>query len=718
MLRRRAFRTVLATGCVLASAGLWSAAAMADRAFELVTPVDSRADIETVGGFSSTSGDLVVFASGESLAGAEPNGPFPTWDSYTARRDPRAGWSVEWTTDATDEPGTFGSRTLFSTDDGLRQLFQTENSIAETDQVEHSNDAYLRLRAPDGSRTMTWLTPGDRETSSSRFVVAATPDLETVLIDTESPMVPEDTDAGNDVYLVRDDGATLVTPGTTGSARTEVSGRRAVPGTLAEDASYVYFITASALDATDVDTRLDLYRWNDDGSIRLISVNRRQLPLGTDFDVTFLAASADGDRACFTTRTRLLDGDEDNLDDLYCYRVSTDTLERVSSGLNDNTTRPVRGLAVSEDGSSVFFSTDIALHAADNDAGQSLYLHRGGAVSYLGPLDATDTNQARRIASAVPAQRALRVSHDGTEIVFASARAIDTDEDRDARIDVYRWSLDGGFELVSAGTPDRDATIGAAPTLSDTVFTDDAVPGRVVAADWQAIYFETADPLVAEDTDGGYVDVYEWSDGQVRLISPPGNARYDALYVDNSADGSSVFFVTAEPVLPQDVNATRDLYVAREGGGFPLVPPTPGCVSDACQGLLPVPPAPTPPGSRDFTGPGDLIEEPDPDPTVRLLAVSSKQRRALVRRGRTAVRVRVSKSGIVAVTATARLGRRSVTVGRDWRSARRAGTVQVPLRLSRQARRQLKQRGRLRLTISVAFSGADEPARRVVVLRG
>jgi len=104
---------------------------------------------------------------------------------------------------------------------------------------------------------------------------------------------------------------------------------------------------------------------------------------------------------------------------------------------------------------------------------------------------------------------------------------------------------------------------------------------RVLAAGGNRVYFDTFDSLAAQDTNEA-PDVYQWeaqgtgsctdAGGCVRLISD-GRASNGATFVDASADGADVFFITARAMVPTDPGSI-DLYDARIGGGFP-VPPTP-----------------------------------------------------------------------------------------------------------------------------------------------
>jgi hypothetical protein len=239
-----------------------------------------------------------------------------------------------------------------------------------------------------------------------------------------------------------------------------------------------------------------------------------------------------------------------------------------------------------------------------------------------------------------------------------------------------------------------------------------------MTADGGSVFFDSTDSLVPQDKDGGFIDVYEGRpDGSVGLVSPDGAAQTDSVYLDNSADGSTVFIATAEQVLPQDVNPVRDVYAARAGGGFSLPPQPQNCEGDACQGSV-TPPAATPrPGSgrRDATG-GE--QRPAAKPRQRLLKLTGGQRRALARRGRTQVGVRVSEAGMVAIAASARLKGRTVRLTRAWRRTAKGGVVRLPLALTSRARAHLRRHGTLRMTISATYSKTDKVVSQVAVLRG
>jgi len=76
------------------------------------------------------------------------------------------------------------------------------------------------------------------------------------------------------------------------------------------------------------------------------------------------------------------------------------------------------------------------------------------------------------------------------------------------------------------------------------------------------VFFTTDAPLVSSDTDD-LTDVYERSGGATTLVSAPGVGAAGPAApaitggVVNSADGSRVFFVTAERLVAADTDSRR-----------------------------------------------------------------------------------------------------------------------------------------------------------------
>jgi hypothetical protein len=133
-----------------------------------------------------------------------------------------------------------------------------------------------------------------------------------------------------------------------------------------------------------------------------------------------------------------------------------------------------------------------------------------------------------------------------------------------------------------------------------------------VSGDGRTVVFETAgglSPRAVSATDG-CTSVYEFrsagaiGQGTVHLISDGQDTQANgekcgAEFRFMDASGANILFKTADPVLSSDVDGVqRDIYDAREGGGFPPSPAaTPECQGTGCQGTFSSPPGSAVPGS-------------------------------------------------------------------------------------------------------------------------
>ncbi len=127
------------------------------------------------------------------------------------------------------------------------------------------------------------------------------------------------------------------------------------------------------------------------------------------------------------------------------------------------------------------------------------------------------------------------------------------------------------------------------------------------------LFFDSQDALSPFDTNGRVEDVYEFEPegigdctraaGCVRLISP-GRSGDDSNFMTMDPSGKSVFFTTRDQLLSPDKDDLVDLYVAREGGGFPPEAGAAECQGEACLPSV-SPPNDQTPASAGFKGPGN-----------------------------------------------------------------------------------------------------------------
>ncbi len=228
------------------------------------------------------------------------------------------------------------------------------------------------------------------------------------------------------------------------------------------------------------------------------------------------------------------------------------------------------------------------------------------------------------------------------------------------------------------------------------------------------IFFDSANRLVPGDTnDVG--DVYQDTPGQGLSLLSSGVSAEPASFGDSSPDGRAVFFVTADRLVAQDTDALADLYSARTGGGIPSQRVAPrgagdGCSGESCRTAPVAPPARPEPGSAVF-------DEPVVGSSPRLTVVrpSASALRTAGRRGRLVLRVNVTAPGAVRATLRGRFpGRAMRTAAKATTTAKQAGAVRLTLRLSASARKVLRRKGRLVLRLTVAYPAAAAEQQRTL----
>lgn len=401
-----------------------------------------------------------------------------------------------------------------------------------------ANDVYLRdRRLGQIVRISVSATLGQPGNASQYLQI--TPDGRRLLFDSlAANLVAGDSNGRADVFglanpLLRDPPSRLASNGIDPADLPQV----------AANGRYVFFRTAAALTADDLNGRIDLYRrdlHNPDRSGNLVRVSRGSGGADLGSDAGEYSISADGEQIAFVTSAAAIGAGKATATAIALRNMLTGTTRR-GSPLGAGASKP----ALSGDGQRLgFVSADNALVAGDSNGVDDVYL-----VAVDAP-DAPQRVSAAASGDANGASGAPVLSYDGSRVAFetrASNLAADGTSDSNGSTDVVlRNILTGQTRLVSASGGSSLAGGGSKPDLSASgnvvVFQTSA--GALDPADGNGV-----DDIYALDLDSGR---------STRLSLGSGASTQPRI----SADGTSVAFQSiASDLVAGDGNGVADVFV-------------------------------------------------------------------------------------------------------------------------------------------------------------
>ena len=590
----------------LRTQGLGSGQLLADgRAWEMVSPIEKNGgQVQAVGEVEgggvlqvSSDGEAATYSSSASFGTGAQGAPAAS--QYISRRTP-GGWLTENITTPMVS-GSYGEHPngvpyqLFSDDLALGIVVNGEHCreqestsclvanppLAGSEAPPGYQDYYLRNDEMGAfSALMTRANSPSLTESPDRFDLAlagASPDLRHVILSTCAKLTAAATEVPGtegcdptepNLYEYEEGRLKLLNTGP--GAKLAAQG-----GAVSADGQRVYFTEAGKL-------------WLREGATA---------PYELAESAEFQTASVNGALAFYT-----------EAGDLYRYNAGAhSSTDLTPSGSVEGV------LGASEDGSTVYFQDAAGLEQ-----------WREGTTIQIAP--GAEAAQASDWPSTTGT---ARVSADGTSLLFLSQARLSGYGNTPAEPADCGHGTDGVLKsepcqevfLYEAGSrelaclscnptgerPSGPSTIPGgtsngkqAAVVAGQIVTDAYKP-RVLSANGRRVFFNSGDALVLQDTDNAR-DVYEWeaqgegscqrTGGCVSLVSS-GRSQGGAVFVDASANGSNVFFLTEGSLVPADPGSV-DLYDAREGGGFPEPPSQIPCQADACQTLPPEPEDPEP----------------------------------------------------------------------------------------------------------------------------
>lgn len=660
---------------------------------------------------ASLSGESVSFASIGTFGGS---GQDLGVNRYVARRS-GSGWTT-----SSIFPSAAGGQCWQGLEQMSAELTSFEFLVSPgtvSDECSSSPDQTIWVREPDGSLRQASPLLSVPEGENSESVVGASEDLSRfVLIHSDEPehqIVPDETQLGQQLFEVSGSSAGLAALDNSGLQLTRycnvlLGGPSTAFGAVSQpDAAEVFFSVpvltreaelclGQAGHPEQLFVRLDGERTLEVS--KPLTEDCSQVPCpgaGVRAPAVFQGASADGSVVFFTTTAALVGEDEGEASDLYMARIGcpgggqacavaqkqVTSLTLVSRDVvaGDAAEVEPRVLAVSPDGSHVYFVARGVLSEANNSEGQAAVRGAENLYVYDSTTGAESTNFVTDLCSGPEASGSVRdgecplllnanpdvlnassevlnddplwlataageENHEaqttarGQVLVFASyGRLIGggSEADTDTAKDIYRYdAATGVLQRVSLGEEGFDgngnsssfaATI-APMRFKGSVQEEHELGDRAVTEDGSKIVFMTREPLSSSAVNGQQ-DVYLWSEGKVHLISS-GTATEPDEEPIISPSGRDLFFLTQAGLTPGDSDGLRDVYDARMNGGFPA--PAAGeeaCSADACQGPLSAP-IPFVLGGSETQVPGGNIASPiAPAPATRVIKPVRKPRR-------------------------------------------------------------------------------------------
>jgi hypothetical protein len=375
-------------------------------------------------------------------------------------------------------------------------------------------------------------------------------------------------------------------------------------GMMSRDGSRVLFQAPSALDGGTIYAREDGTR-----TVQLNVSEKRPGTRETPGTAQLWAASADGSRVFFATDEGLVD-DDLGARDLYMYDASApgeSRLTLISRSQTGESHSVSSVIGASDDGHYVYFVCAGQLVAGESarPAAAGLYVWHDGQLAYVGEFPDTgeaQLNTPRTNWFDTHMLRTGRVAPDGRQLLFMTHNSAGFagrggfggyDQDGGCTFDggpacreLFVYSADAGrLACASCNPSGRTATADALtdPTNGGGAAWVTAHLSHALSDDGTRVFFSSAEPLVADDTNRT-LDAYEYDvpTGRVHLLSS-GRDLAPSYFMDASANGDDVFFVTRERLVGWDTDDSYDLYDARVHGGLPEpVAAPPACTGEAC----------------------------------------------------------------------------------------------------------------------------------------
>jgi hypothetical protein len=437
-------------------------------------------------------------------------------------------------------------------DDGTRAIFTFDEPLDSIPGVSPGDQIYERYQGV--TKGIVNFPAGKRRGVQLH---AVSDDARRAIVQTRSPLAPEDTDGFGDDYFVIDDGqARLLSwdpadPGSAATAKLAYQFKRA-----SDDARTVYFSKyMGGLGSMCLET------W------ARTETAMTQLPLGCN-GWRFSGVSRDGSSLYYEDQESAYAENIHSAGGTFRLRNGQRTLMNGFPANTGTNCTPYSDFGdATADGETMLFTANHPATAEDTDTETDVYIrHADGSYELVTNSPATPGVVGCGGREGHEPDKALGLSADGSKALFTTEYPLSPD-DHDSSMDGYVFTSGGEAELVTTGPADDGSEV-RNPALGDKVAGWHVQAWRMDASDdLSVVAFDSSQRLVSGDTDDS-IDVYVRSNGVTSLVSTGdqgGNGSFDAKMLGISNDGSRVAFTTVESLLAVDTDDRMDIYARTLG---------------------------------------------------------------------------------------------------------------------------------------------------------
>lgn len=664
------------------------------RAYELVSPDSNHASLgSSPSGHAAADGGVMAY---QLIDAPDHANSANIFNIVRATRDPAIGWSGASLAAVISEPPTvFQALTTTALASDLESTVELSDQSLSGGPVPGGLNVFVRRSGGPYRLATTAGSPliGGLDSYFNPAFVWGTPDFSHIYFLPKVPQLPEDPLALDNTYSWSEaDGLHLI--GILPNETPAPDGATLATGMLqpgSSDGRYAVFQAEGKL----------YLRIDDSQTVEVAASQRTVADPNPPATPVQAGITADGSKILFTSASELTNDANtgqsggvaaDAGRDLYSYDTATAELTDLTPDANPAdlaTGANVQAVAgATTDASYVYFTAKGVLAPGATAGHTSLYVSHEGHIAFVAEAGGmvSDPN------ASTPGQVYFYVTPDGRHVAFLSTDPLTAYNNNDPvtatpHAEVFTYEFNSGLACASC-RPD-----GSRPTADSALPSYHGLPPnrsiRVMSDDGSRVFFLSSDAVLPQAS-SGHQQVFEYSHGSVSPISNLAGTS-DASFLDASATGNDVFIATYDALVPNANSGDAQVFDARVNGGFPVA------VAQRCSGAACEPSATPPPRLASaalvsFNGDATAAAAAGKSPGSPEVSFSKVR---TIRGTAGSLSASVPGKGRLTVSGLGLQTERS--------SPTKAETVVIKLQLTRSAARALKKKRSFKTRVKVSF---------------